>query len=245
MISKYLLYNKHMRLLRIFLIASLLLGVIGYAVAPGFLIATDHTIAFALFSVRTPLLLKFFSAITLLGSAEVLAIAVLFLTLLLWNRKQKHFILTLWLTLFTGETAMLLGKILFRRVRPEILLQATAETTYSFPSGHATTAVAFFGFLAYLLIRTQKNRSVKIHVFVLAILVITLLDLSRLYLGVHYLSDVLAGNLVGLAALLFSISVTERLIRKKNILLSTLPLFDIVVLLLAELFLVFLLVFVS
>ncbi|MBU4431911.1 LssY C-terminal domain-containing protein, partial [Patescibacteria group bacterium] len=81
--------------------------------------------------------------------------------------------------------------------------------TYSFPSGHATTAVAFYGFVTYLLMSLIKSRRRKIHIFFVGFVLIFLIDFSRLYLGVHYLSDVWGGDLVGLLWLIIGISMAE------------------------------------
>ncbi|MSR68083.1 phosphatase PAP2 family protein [Candidatus Peribacteria bacterium] len=198
------------------------------------LVASDKTIAMLLFLLRHPHLLLFFYGITLLCSASMLLATVMLLSIVLWVRNQHTFILTLFLTLLTGEGAMLIGKIFFRRQRPDLLFHAVSETTFSFPSGHATTAAAFFGFLAYVLLRTKQTKTTRVIGLLIAILLILLLDMSRLYLGVHYLSDVIAGNLIGLAALLFAIGITEHRIAVKKIRIPDLPIADIALVLLAE-----------
>lgn len=186
------------------LIGWVLLGWLGNA-----LIAADYRIANLLFAFREPRLLRIFSIITLFGESGVIIAATLLLSVLLWHSRQRLFVFALWLTLIVSEGATFAGKLLFHRARPDLLLRAIAEDSFSFPSGHATTATAFYGFLAYLIIRTNKKWSVKVNVLFIAMIAVALIDLSRLYLGVHYVSDVLAGNLVGLAGLLFSISITE------------------------------------
>jgi undecaprenyl-diphosphatase len=191
---------------------GLLLGLIEDYLAGEPIVAADQRLANLLFAFRNPFFLHASYYITLFAEPVPALIMALLLSALLWWRKQKVFVLSVWLTLVTSETTALAGKLLFRRLRPDELVRAIAENSFSFPSGHATTVAALFGFCAYLLIRTQRSWTVKVSAFFGAVVMILLVDFSRLYLGVHYLSDVLAGDLVGLSALVFSISVTEWLL---------------------------------
>ncbi|WP_267927506.1 LssY C-terminal domain-containing protein [Desulfolithobacter dissulfuricans] len=99
------------------------------------------------------------------------------------------------------------GKLAFHRPRPDeaVLL----ESSYFFPSGHATMAVAFYGFLGYLLIRSAKQWKIRVNLFFLTCIPILLIGLSRIVLGVHYLSDVWSGYLVGTLWLIIGISLSE------------------------------------
>jgi len=112
----------------------------------------------------------------------------------------------------------MLGKIAFHRPRPKLAIYI--EHSFSFPSGHATIAVAFYGFLTYILIRNFKQWKTKVNIFFIGITLILLLGFSRLYLGVHYVSDVWGGYLIGTLWLIISISISEWLYsrHKKNIL---------------------------
>lgn len=178
------------------------------------LVAVDVRIANLLYSLRSDGLLRFSYFITISAEAGVVIVLALGLTALLWYRRQRIFVLSLWLTLITAEGTMFVAKHLFQRARPDILLRAVSEDSFSFPSGHATTAAAFYGFIAYLVIRSSKSWKMRISAAASAAVIALFVDFSRLYLGVHYLSDVLAGNLVGLAGLLFAIGVTEWLIAR-------------------------------
>lgn len=88
-------------------------------------------------------------------------------------------------------------KILIKEPRPPNLL----ETSYSFPSGHAYSAVAFYCLLTYLLYKRYKSKYIQF----IGIFFILLIAYSRLYLGVHYLHDVLAGLFLGIFWLIFCI----------------------------------------
>jgi len=100
-----------------------------------------------------------------------------------------------------------LGKLSFHRPRPSesILL----ETSYSFPSGHATIAMAFYGFVGYVLARSAARWTTKVNLSFLAGILVLLIGLSRILLGAHYLSDVWAGYLVGALWLIVGISLSE------------------------------------
>ncbi|MFZ1586333.1 MAG: phosphatase PAP2 family protein, partial [Saprospiraceae bacterium] len=81
------------------------------------------------------------------------------------------------------------------------------EYSYSFPSGHSMAAVAFYGMIFYLIIR--NNLSHRLFWFVAGIVFILLIGFSRIYLGVHFLTDVLAGYVLGLLWLLLGLSIIE------------------------------------
>lgn len=196
---------------------ALLLGVVQDYIQHDPLMLADVRIANLLYLFRSDPWLRFFYFITLFAEAAVVVVFALIVTAVLWLKRQRVLVFTLWLTLISSEATTFLGKIVFHRERPDLLLRAITEDSFSFPSGHATSVAAFYGFFCYLIVRTNRSWAIRfITVFLTAILVF-LVDLSRLYLGVHYLSDVLAGNLVGLAALLLSISLTEWLYAKRTV----------------------------
>ena len=118
--------------------------------------------------------------------------------------------------MIAGEGLTFFGKLVFQRERPDILLRAITENSFSFPSGHATTVVLFYGLLTYIFIRGSKSLKVRTAALSFLVVFIILVDFSRLYLGVHYLSDVIAGNLVGLATLILAIGITEWFISNKS-----------------------------
>ena len=102
-----------------------------------------------------------------------------------------------------------LVKIIVRRERP-ILINLVNETSFSFPSGHTMISVTLYGFLIYLIIKSNMNKKIKIILISLLILLINSIIISRIYLGVHYFSDCLAGIFLALTYLLFSIEILER-----------------------------------
>ncbi|HVW67084.1 MAG TPA: LssY C-terminal domain-containing protein [Candidatus Peribacteraceae bacterium] len=176
------------------------------------IIALDARVDHLLFTFRTSALLSFFYTITEFGDWRIVYIAALVLTLVLLLQKNRSYAGALWTGLLTGSLITFAAKQYFQRPRPGGLLPALHESAYSFPSMHATVSVIFYGFLAYLFLRNDAQWKGKVSDVFAAVIMVLLIDFSRLYLGVHYFSDVLAGNVVGLAALLFSISVCEWLL---------------------------------
>ena len=107
-------------------------------------------------------------------------------------------------------------KQIIQRPRP-IGHRIIDERGYSFPSGHSMVSMAFYGFLIYLIYKNVKNRYLKITLMTLLVLLIISIGASRIYLGVHYTSDVLAGFLVAIAYLILYIHVVNNFERDKEI----------------------------
>lgn len=137
--------------------------------------------------------------ITALGSGTVIAISIIFFAGYLILVKRYH---TLSYILFAilGGTAIGLGlKEFVGRVRPDIVPHLTAANSMSFPSGHSMMSVVIYLSLAVLLARIQQNNKVKFYIITSALVICFLIGVSRIYLGVHYPTDVLAGWSLGLA----------------------------------------------
>ncbi|HEY4651419.1 MAG TPA: phosphatase PAP2 family protein, partial [Pontibacter sp.] len=118
-------------------------------------------------------------------------------------------IVAFWLAMAGVGLSVRYAKTFISRARPADVAYYQVEH-YSFPSGHATTAMALFGLLAYLYYRSSRTKKHfrKIIVWA-AVVLILLVGFSRIYLGVHFLSDVLAGYLLGLLWMLVGISLAE------------------------------------
>ena len=88
---------------------------------------------------------------------------------------------------------------------------------YSFPSGHSMASMAFYGLIIYFVIRFVKNRALKIFLSIMLSLLIILIGMSRIYLGVHYPSDVFAGFVFTVAYLIFYITIILKpIVNEKN-----------------------------
>ena len=106
-------------------------------------------------------------------------------------------------------------KRILQRPRPEEF-RIINESGYSFPSGHSMISMAFYGYLIYLIYRYIKNKYIKWSLIVLLSILICLIGISRIYLGVHYTSDVLGGFLLSISYLVVYISLIKNL-KIKNI----------------------------
>ena len=108
-------------------------------------------------------------------------------------------------------------KILFMRARPDIN-PLIVEVGYSFPSGHSMVAMGFYGYLIYLTWDITKHHSktfLKVAMTVILTCIIILIGLSRIYLGVHFASDVIAGFVLSIAYLICYITIMFKLIKLK------------------------------
>ncbi len=161
-----------------------------------------------------PKVVKVFLWITLFGKWEIIVSSAIIISLLCWLWGKRIYILPLWITIAGAELFNSLGKTVIHRARPVAAIYN--ESTLSFPSGHATIAVAFYGFLTYIILRGVKKWKYKIEVFFFALAFISSIGLSRLYLGVHFVSDVWGGYLLGFLWLIIGISISEWLISRKD-----------------------------
>ncbi len=152
--------------------------------------------------------------LTDLGRWEVIAVGV-FLSLLLFAfLRMWHAIVALILSVVGAEFFILLGTLLVTRPRPYLVNTTAIELGFSFPSSHTLLAVSFYGFLTYLLFRSTNRISIRIVIALLGAALVMCIGFSRIYLGVHWPSDVIASIALGsawLAALITSLEVRRRL----------------------------------
>ena len=182
-------------------------GIVEDIITSDVIVSLDTRIENLLFAFRNAGIVKVFLWITLLGKPQIVFLFTAITAAILWLKKMKFYIMPLLVTITGSVIFTYLSKIAFHRVRPDVAVYA--ENSFSFPSGHATIAIAFYGFLVYLFIHTTKQWSKKVNIFFAGLLLIIAIGFSRLYLGVHYLSDVWAGYLVGALWLIVSISIIE------------------------------------
>ncbi len=188
-------------------VLSLFFGIIQDILASEAIVSADLRIANLLVYFRSPELTKVFLWITLLGKWQIIIGSAIIVSTILWLWKKRDYIIYLWLALVADEVFNYLGKLLIHRDRP--INPVYLENSFSFPSGHAMVAVVFYGFLAYILIRHVKNWKHKVNVFFGCLVIILGIGFSRLYLGVHYVSDVWGGYLLGFLILTTVIALYE------------------------------------
>lgn len=143
--------------------------------------------------------------------ADFMAIAILTVLTVIILFAKRMYIASLWF----GFTVLICAwfmmdtlKIIIGRERPDELV-ITMETSLSYPSGHSISSVIFYGFLALGLILIMKKTSLKIIVGILGALIILFVMASRVYLGVHYPTDVIGGICFGLSSIFISASLYQ------------------------------------
>ena len=172
--------------------------IIGYKMVSTFLIS-DFATPIAKF------ITNFGGAIFLIGLTVLLSILI----------KNKKIGLSIFanLVIITGLNQLL--KRILQRPRPTEF-RIVEETGYSFPSGHSMVSMAFYGYLIYLIYKYVKNKYIKWSLIVLLSCLIVGIGTSRIYLGVHYTSDVLGGFLISVSYLVIYISAVNRFLIGKN-----------------------------
>jgi undecaprenyl-diphosphatase len=192
---------------------GLFLGVVEDIITADPIVAADVRIVHLLYTFRTPAMIHAFLWITFLGNWQIIisATGIVSIIFLLW--RQKPYVLSLWVVLLGSELFKSLGKMVFHRPRPELAVYL--EHSFAFPSGHATIAVAFYGFIAFCLWQRVKKWKPRLNILLATMVIVVAIGFSRLYLGVHYLSDVWGGYLLGLLWLILGISMTEWMLSKR------------------------------
>ena len=177
------------------------------------LTSLDMRVLEMLAAFRDPLGTYIFIGITELGGPFFLGGLALCLALFPALRSRYALAAGLVSSVAGAGAVTLLLKEIVERARPAEMYQAYLETGYSFPSGHATLAAAFYGFCMYLAVRTMPKGWSRTLVVTLLGLLILGIGFSRLYLGVHYLSDVVAGFALGALCAWLGSLVAKRLER--------------------------------
>lgn len=140
---------------------------------------------------------RFFTALTIIGTPVGLGILVVVIDLLLILRKRWRWAAYLLFTSGVGGLLNLQLKAYFARARPELSEALRHASGYSFPSGHAMGATVVFGALSYLAFRSIPNWRERAAVVALCVSMIVAIASSRVYLGVHWISDIGAGIAAG------------------------------------------------
>jgi len=145
--------------------------------------------------------------ITQLGGVVGLIAIAIVLSIILKNKKTG---LLIWGNLGISALLNQILKHIIQRPRPTEY-RIIDESGYSFPSGHSMVSAAFYGFLIYLIYKNVKNKYLKWGLITLLSLLIILIGTSRIYLGVHYTSDVLAGFLISISYLIVFTHFTKNI----------------------------------
>ena len=173
----------------------------------------DTSISNAILSLDSPLATKLFETITFFGSSSFLFPAYSILILYYLIRRRWKLALDVTTIGITSTALLYLLKDIFKRQRPLDPLIRNV-TGFSFPSGHSFSSFTFFGMLAYLIWQTHLKSSWKILMTVIFFLLATAIAFSRVYLRVHYPSDVVAGFCLSMTWLIISIWVLHKFDKK-------------------------------
>lgn len=203
--------------LGIFLVGGLVVGIAGTAafaalaseVREGETQAFDEAVVRWMGAHRSPTLDAVMVEVTALGTGTVVVMIVVVAALFLVLNERKY---SATLLLVSAGGGLLLNGVLklgFNRPRPTIFLPVVQAVSSSFPSGHAMSSAIVYGTVAYLAARLHRRRWARWLVMAFALVVIVLISFSRMYLGVHYPSDVVAGVMIGLAWAGFCMSTLE------------------------------------
>ncbi|MCG1009628.1 phosphatase PAP2 family protein [Salinicoccus sp. ID82-1] len=169
----------------------------------------DNAIVSFFDSIATPPLDTIYIIITELGAVWFLGALSAITILYLWVKpRDKWGIVFFIITMGGGALLTTLLKQFYGRNRPSIN-EAIDATGFSFPSGHSLGALIFYGFVAYIIIRRTRKRLVVILALIVASILILLIGTSRIYLGAHFPSDVLAGYSAGTVWLLLCLLALE------------------------------------
>jgi undecaprenyl-diphosphatase len=183
--------------------AMVLFALLAGAVFAGRTQAFDERVLHWFHAQRSPLLDEAMRQVTTLGDGIVLAMLAGVLSIFLWLTRHRWSVYILVLGVMGGMLMNNLLKGLFSRPRPDVIEAIDHVATTSFPSGHAMTAIIAYGSVAWLVARLEPAPALRRTTWGIAALLVAAIGISRIYLGVHYPSDVLAGFLAGLAWLAF------------------------------------------
>ena len=149
---------------------------------------------------------SFMKVVTFFGSAIPFIVIVLLTFLFIKNKSYSFY---MFVNLLWVYVVSVIFKNVIMRERPVISL-IEKPSDFSFPSGHTMCSIAFYGFIVYLLLKNVKNYFLKwLIIFIFAMLVI-FIGISRIYLNVHYFTDVIAGLILGIICLLMIINIYNK-----------------------------------
>ena len=173
----------------------------------------DLTMQQVFINMRTDLLTPFMKVVT--HSTDTITIVILCAALVLIPMTRKTMGLPLTAAALINMGTYKAMKHIFLRARPDVVYHIVEQGGYSFPSGHSAASMLVYGLLFYLVGKYCKNQKLKVLLQVVCGILVLTVGPSRLYVGVHWATDVLAGWCVGAAVLMATVYLIERF-GKKN-----------------------------
>ncbi|WP_426196850.1 phosphatase PAP2 family protein [Massilia sp. DWR3-1-1] len=197
-------------------LGTLAFGLIADDVVSGAeLVRLDVAVANWLHVRATPAMTAFMLGVSFFHGGIAGALLALSLLVVFYVRKLRWWLLAGMIILPGGTLLNVLIKYSFQRARPTFDAPLLTLTTYSFPSGHTAFAAMFYGLLACVLVAHLRGAAARAAVVLAAGAMVALVGLSRMYLGVHYLSDVLAATAEGCIWLAICITTVSTLRRRR------------------------------
>ena len=162
-------------------------------------------------------LLDFMTDVTSLGSATVLTFITIFVSVFLLLQKKYDAFLLLVLATIGGALISVLLKEIYSRERPDLIFRLATVSSLSFPSGHSMMSAVFYLTQAAIVARFQRERKIRIYILSIAIFLTLIIGISRVFLGVHYPTDVLGGWTIGFAWASFCWVIAWYIQRRKRL----------------------------
>ena len=188
----------HHRRIAILAVTASAFALLAIAVAGDtWVVHADHDIALWLRTHASPPLVDASRVLTYLGSTLVLAPLAVVAAAVAWRAGRRDDVLLLVRAVVGAELLVWSLKAIVQRPRPVLPDPLATATSFSFPSGHVTMATAVWGALALVIARRSTDRRSGVAAFATAGLLVVIVAFTRMYLGVHFLSDVVAGALLG------------------------------------------------
>jgi undecaprenyl-diphosphatase len=181
------------RLALVTVLALILFVWLAREVTRGDAMRLDTPIRNAVHARSSPPLTGMMRGVSLIGSEVVLVPIGVILVWRLVAAKRRRAAVVFGVAALGAEALDQIMKLLFYRPRPEPFFGLASPITHSFPSGHAMVSCCFFGVLAVILTAREPSRARRISIFAAAAILVALMGFSRVYLGFHYPTDVLAG----------------------------------------------------
>lgn len=182
----------------VFAIAAVIVAALAWDVThDGPVAALDHRIGAWMAAHPPSLLHELMDLVSLLHKPRVIAAATIVVALVMFARRDRRGALQMLVTLLGGSALNHLLKHTLQRARPGMSLVPGLPTDFAFPSGHVANATLLYGMLVVLVLQRSTSPALRAAVIPLAVLMIALVATSRVVLGAHHPSDVIAGALVG------------------------------------------------
>lgn len=196
---------------RYIIVAICLIGFIitTILVCLGKTVAFDENVYQAIYHNHNELLDFFFIHYTKIGNT-IPTIIICAIIIILLKREDKFLFGS---TMISTVTINQLLKHIFCRPRPPLERRLVTQSGYSYPSGHTMVSLCLYGVLIYLILTKVKNKALKIALTVILTLMILLIGISRIYVGVHYPTDIIGGFFCSLAILIVDITICNHYLK--------------------------------